>query len=153
MYDEEGLEISNKLIKQYLTDKLGESIQFCDTHRKNQSQFVFSSKLDIKDIVNILQSQDTMKDAAVKTHQALLNMNFNLNKFCDSEDLKNSWHNTNVLYTIVWFFAGLFKISKTHLLKDIDYDEIDKPDEMFDEYEFNQSSSSDKQRKNTFKIN
>ena len=90
IYDEEGLEISNKLIKQYLTDKLGESIQFCDTHRKNQSQFVFSSKLDIKDIVNILQSQDTMKDAAIKTHQALLNMNFNLYKFCDSEDLKNS---------------------------------------------------------------
>ena len=46
------------------------------------------------------------------------------------------------------FFAELFNISKTHLLKDINSDEIDKPDETFDKYGFNQSSSSDKQSKN-----
>ena len=75
---------------QYLSSKLGESIQFSDCHGKNQSQFVFSSKLDIKDIVNILRSQDTTKDTAIKTRQALLNMNFNLvDKFCDSKKLEN----------------------------------------------------------------
>ena len=146
---EEGLEISNKLIKQYLTDELGGSIQFCDSHRTNQSQYVFSSKLDVKDIVNILRSQDTMKGAAIKIRQALLNINFNLgDKFCDSKELENSWHNTNIPHTIVSFFAELFNISKTHLLKDINSYEIDNPNETFDEYEFNHSSSSDKQRKN-----
>ena len=145
MCEEEGLEISNKQIRQYLADELGKSIQFCDSHRKNQSQFVFSSKLDIKDIVNILRSQDTMKDAAIKISQALLNMNFNLeHKFCDSEELENSWHNTNKPDKIVSFLAEFFNISKTHLLKDINSDEIDKPDETFDEYELNKSSSSDK---------
>ena len=39
------------------------------------------------------------------------------------------------------------KMSKSQLLKDINSDEIDKLDESFDKYEFNQSSSSDKQRK------
>ena len=103
---EEGLEISSKLIKQYLADELGELIQFCDSHRKNRSQFVFSSKLDIKDIVNILRSQDTMKDAAIKIRQALLIMNFNLgDKFCNSEELENSWHNINIPDTIVSFFC------------------------------------------------
>ena len=82
--EEQGLEISNKLINQYLAEELGESIQLSDSYRKNQSQFVFSSKHDTKDIVNILQSQDTIKDAAIKICQALLNMNFNLvDKFCD----------------------------------------------------------------------
>lgn len=53
MCDGEDLEISNKLIKQYLPDELGESIQVCGSHRKNQSEFVVWSKLDIKDIANI----------------------------------------------------------------------------------------------------
>ena len=111
MCEEEGLEISNKLIKQYLADELGESIQFCDSHHKNQSQFVFSSKLDVKEIVNILRSQDIMKDAAIKIHQTLQNMSFNLgDKFCDSKELENLWHNTNIPDTIVLFFAELFKI-------------------------------------------
>ena len=68
-----------------------------------------------------------MKDAAIKIHQALLNMNFNLgNKFCDSEKFENSWHNTNVPDTIVSFFAELFNISETYLLKDTNSDEIEK---------------------------
>ena len=135
------------MVKQYLADELEESIQFCDSHRKNQSQFVFSSKLDIKDIVKILRSQDTMKDAAIKIRQAFLNMNFNLgDKFCHSEKLQNPCRNTNTLDAIVSFFAELFNMSKTHLLKDINSDEVDKPDETFDEYEFNQSSSSDEQK-------
>ena len=46
-----------------------------------------------------------------------------------------------------FIFAELFDISKTHLLKDISCDEINKPDETFGESKFNQSSSSDKQRK------
>lgn len=41
----------------------------------------------------------------------------------------------------------MWKISKSQLLKDINSDEIDKLGETFDKYEFNQSSSSDKQRK------
>ena len=40
-------------------------------------------------------------------------------------------------------FAALFNISKTDLLKYVNTDEIGKPDQTFDEYEFNQSSSSD----------
>ena len=89
-----------------------------------------------------------MKDATVKIRQALLNMSFNLgDKFCDSEELKNSWHNTNIPDTILLFFAELFKMTKSHLLKDINSDETDKPEKIFDEYEFSQSSSSDKQRK------
>ena len=79
MCEKESLEISNKLIKQYLADGLGEPIQFCDTHQKKQSQFVFSSKLNIKGIVRILRSQDTIKDATIIIHQALININFTSN--------------------------------------------------------------------------
>ena len=76
-------------------------------------------------------------------------MNFNLgDKFCDSEELENLWNKTNIPDTIVLFFAELFNISKTDLLKDINSDETDKPDETFGEYKFNQSSSSYKQIKN-----
>ena len=71
-------------------------------------------------------------------------MNFNLAvKFCDSQKLEKLWHNTNIPDTIVSFFAALFNISKTDLLKYVNTDEIGKPDQTFDEYEFNQSSSSD----------
>ena len=97
MFEKEGLKISNKLIKQYLADEFGESIPFCDSHRKNQPQLVFSLKLNIKFIANIPKSQDTTKDAAIKIRQALLNTNFELgDKFCDSEELENSWYNKNI---------------------------------------------------------
>ena len=39
------------------------------------------------------------------------------------------------------------KMSKSQSLKDINSDAIDKLDEKFDKYEFNQSSHSDKQTK------
>ena len=89
MCEKEGLKISNKLIKQYLADELGESIPFRDSHRKNQPQVAFSLKLDIKFIANILQSQDAMKDAAIKIRQALLNTNFELgDNFVTQRNLK-----------------------------------------------------------------
>ena len=75
-------------------------------------------------------------------------MNFNLgNKFCDTEELENLCHNTNILDTIVSYFAELYNMSRPDLLKDIKSHEADGPDGTFDENESNQSSSSDKQRK------
>ena len=96
-----------------------------------------------------------MKDAAIKIRQTMLNINFNLGgRSCDSEELANLWHNTNIPDTIVLFSAELIKLSKTHLVKDINSDEIDKPDKAFYKHEFNQRFSSAKQRKKKdFKIN
>ena len=86
------------------------------------------------------------------TCQALLTMNFNLAvKCCDSEELENGPWKLLAQYKRTRYnkiqFVEFFSISKAHLLRDINFDEIDKPDETFDEYEFNQSSSSDNQRK------
>ena len=75
-------------------------------------------------------------------------MNFDLeDKLCDSEELISSCLNTNISDTIVYFFVEFFNLSKTHILKDINPDETDNPDETFDEYEFRKISYSDKQRK------
>ena len=61
---EEEIDSQNREVKMFLEESFGNQIQFCDSDKKNQSPFVFSSSVDIKDVVNLLRSIDTIKSAA-----------------------------------------------------------------------------------------
>ena len=94
---EENIELYNNEIKTFMEDTFGEDIQLCSSERKNQSLFVFSSKISIKDILNKLQSLDTTKAVATKLRESLLSVDFNLNnKFCDAEELRELWQTTKM---------------------------------------------------------
>lgn len=116
--EKEDVVIVNKVIKSTLIDHFGDKIQFCESDRKNQSMFVFSSSIKTSDILNTLRSIDTIKSAADILWQALKNVDFCLkDKFCDAEKLKNSWCNTKIPNELLSFFSILFNVKKTTLIK------------------------------------
>ena len=54
--------------------------------------FVFSSSVDIKDVINTFRSINKIKSAAKIIRQSLLQIDFGLqDKFCDAEELKFAW--------------------------------------------------------------
>ena len=115
---DDGFEISNKEIKSFLTENLPGKIQFCESHRKNESQFVISSKVHVSDFVNILRSLDVTETAAGKMRKCIQNLDFNLDeKFCDTKELEESWYRTHIPDELLAFFSVLFTLKKTSLLK------------------------------------
>ena len=53
---------------------------------------VFSSSLDISDVINTIRALDSVKVAAKVIRSKFLNADFCLqDKFCDAEELKHSW--------------------------------------------------------------
>ena len=116
----DGLIIANKYIKMFLADELEDLIQFSDSDRKNVSQFVFSSRISVLDVVNLIRYRDDITDAATTLRNSFMSMDFGLSdKFCDFEELKQSWFNTNIPDNIVSFFTTLFDINKARFLEAI----------------------------------
>ena len=66
----EDTEIKNNEAKIFLEEFFGNSIQFCETDRQNQSSMVFSSPIDITDVINTLWSLHGVKSAAQTQRKA-----------------------------------------------------------------------------------
>ena len=115
----EDIDIKNNEVKSFLVEFLGDSIQFCESDRKNKPLMVFSSSLDISDVINTLRALHRVKVAAKVIRSKLLNVDFGLqDKFCDVEELKHSWRATKIPDELLIFFAELFNIKKTTMLKE-----------------------------------
>ena len=83
---EEEIDLQNSEGKMFLEESFGNQIQFWDSDKKNQSSFVFSSSVDIKDVINVLRSINTIKSAANILRQPLFSVDFGLkDQFCDAE--------------------------------------------------------------------
>ena len=129
----EDIDMKNNEVKSFLVEFLEDSIQFCESDRKNQPLMVFSSSLDISDVINTLRALDSVKVAAKVIRSKLLNVDFGLqDKFCDAEELKHSWRTTKIPDELLIFFAELFNIKKTTLLKEYynSNDEIEQESEQ-----------------------
>ena len=143
---ENASDLTNKEIKSFLIDELGDTILFCQPERKNQSQFVFSSSIDVNHVVNSLRNLNVIKEAAITIRKSPLEVNFGLDdSFCDAQQLKQSWRETKIPSSLVTFFSALFNISSTKLMKsetspEIDNDILDNPeDEDEDDTEISDS--------------
>ena len=76
----ENTVFNNSEIKLSITEFFGNSIQMFYLERKNESMFMYSSKI---------RSLDGVKIAAKKLRKSLLSFDFELNdKFCDAAELK-----------------------------------------------------------------
>ena len=92
---EEEIDLQNSEGKIFLEESFGNQIPFCESDKKNQLSFAFSSSVDIKDVNNVLRSINTLKSAANILQQPLFSVDFGLkDKFCDTEELKYAWRNT-----------------------------------------------------------
>ena len=117
--NENKLNFRNSEIKTFLVEAFGEEIKFCDPERKNQSQFVFSSSVKVEDVINFLRNLDVARTAGTEIRKVLLETDFELDdKFCDAQELQKSWTQMVIPDILVTFFASLFNVSKTKILKD-----------------------------------
>ena len=86
--EKEEIVFNNSEIKTFLISAFTDEIQFSNSDKVNELQIVFSSKIDIQDIVQILRKINIIKEAAIQIRQGFSSMNFNINnKFCDAEEL------------------------------------------------------------------
>ena len=91
------LVFNNFEIKLFITELFGGSIQMCYSERKSKSMFMYSSKIDIRDVIDKLRSLDEIKTAAQKLRKSLLSFDFELSdKFCDAGELKEAWENKSM---------------------------------------------------------
>ena len=118
--------ISNKEVKLFVIEHFGEEIQFICSKRKNESMILFSSKLTVEDVVQKMKSIDIVKDTARMIRQSLNTVEFGLDdKFGDAEELASSWNRCELPDILISFFATLFNIPQTILIKSfLDSDNI-----------------------------
>ena len=117
--------LSDKDIELFLVELFGSSIQFCSSERKNESLMVFSimvfsSEIELQDIVKKMRSLDSIKTAAATIRQSLLDLDFGLDdKFCDAEELKEA-SRKKVMPDVLLTFSTLFNLRLRNLLQGID---------------------------------
>ena len=110
--DKETIFISNSEVKIYLTETFGSEIQFAISERKNESHMVSSSSVSNDDVNKRLRPIDSTKLAAKKIRDIFLAMDFNLqDKFCDVEELRNSWEPFCTPDELITLFGTLFNIN------------------------------------------
>ena len=124
----------NNEVKMFLTEIFHDEVQFCNSERKNQSAFVFSSSVKLNDVVNMLRSMDATKAAASELRRSILSLDYGLkDKFCDAEEVKESWRSTKMPDQWITFLCELFNVKKSSFLHSyysdhiIDDEEEDHP--------------------------
>lgn len=86
--------------------------QFFKTKRGQQTPYVFfSANLHKEEVADIIRSCNPVAECTTLLREALQKVDFGLNdKFCDAQDLRNSWMESKVSEVSVIFFSTLFNI-------------------------------------------
>ena len=88
----DGNFLNNNEIKMFLSEMIGDDIQFCKPYAKNQSLLIFSAKLSMQDVVQRLQPININKEVASNLTDILLSTSFDIDdKFGDTNELEHSW--------------------------------------------------------------
>ena len=127
-------------MKTMLQNHYGEKIVITSNIRKNESDLVYSAHIKPEDLVIKMKNQDLMREAGQHIREAIQKVDFGLqDKFCDGDDLRDSWENTAMPMALINFFSALFRIPacKLHNLshKAADLPDNYKPDLVEDEEE------------------
>ena len=89
----ENIDLQNSKVKMFLEESFGNQIQFCDSVKKNQSSFVFSSSVDIKDAFSKTNSEianfSPLKFFCLYWPIVFERFIFSLWCFCKSESVSN----------------------------------------------------------------
>lgn len=75
-----------------------------ETFPNKESLFVFSSKFSVADIADTIRSNDKTPVAALELRKAPLTLALQLNdRFCDAQEFENSWKNTIIPHTVMFY--------------------------------------------------
>ena len=116
--ENDGVEIYNRDDKKFLLDHYGDKIQFCPSHRANEPEMFFSLEISVKDIAAKMRDMNFVKSCGEILREALRIVDFKIgDKFCDGHQLKESWETTQMPDQLLTFFASLFGINRSRMLK------------------------------------
>ena len=107
----------NHLIKSFIVETYGDQISFCKPYKKNESEVAFPSSISQAEIVQKIETHDSLTYSGKVIREALLKVDFGLqDSYCDKADLHNAYHGTDMPPELITFFSALFKIPKARLL-------------------------------------
>ena len=109
--------VTNKHARKLLVDHYGDEIRFCPSHRKNESDLVFSVDVTLDDVAKCLRNRNACQTAGEILSEAFDKVDFNLaDKFCDANEIRQSWLNTCMPDDFLTLLSALFKIPRSRLL-------------------------------------
>ena len=139
-----GGSVTNREVKILLINHFGDEIDFSTPKQANKSMMFFKRDIAAKMAENIRNS-NPLTQAASTIKDALLNVDFNLNdRFCDAQDLEESWDSTKIPEPLLHFFASLFNFDHKEFYVN---DELDQTVGEDDENSVSSKVSNEKRRK------
>ena len=82
---------------------------------------VFSSEIELQDIVQKMRSVDKIKRAAATIRQSLFDLDLGPDdKFCNAEELREAWGKKVIPDVLLTFFSTLFNLRLRNLLQGFD---------------------------------
>ena len=138
---------SNRELKLLFYEHYGSNVCFADSRgNPNKSAMVFLKVVSTEEIVDSLRSTDIVEKCALLIRESLLETNFDLgDKFCDANDLRQSWTNTPLPEVLLRFFGVLFKFDpqsfydtrtiKESTIVDEEEEEEEEEDDDYDDEE------------------
>jgi hypothetical protein len=141
------INIRNRDVKQLLIEHYSHRIQFAPNPRQNASEIVYSSSVRPEDLVVKVKNLDILRQSGILLRGLIQKVDFGLgDKFCDSEEIKESWEKTQMSDGLLTFFSSLFNIPKARMgkiqaiMQDHEEDEyLNDDNEAIDEEETDKS--------------
>ena len=116
--EDDDVEIYNRDVKKFILDHYGDEIRFCPSHRANEPEMCFSGEISIEDITAKMRDMNVVKSCGEILREAFMKVDFKISdKFCDGHELKESWETTQMPDQLLTFFASLFGIKRSRMLK------------------------------------
>ena len=89
--------IRNRDVKQMLIETYGDKIQFAQNPRRNVSEMVYSAKVHHENLVAKIKNLDILRQSGSLLRGLIQQVDSGLgDKFCDSEEIKESWEKTQM---------------------------------------------------------
>ena len=90
--DKHGVDtVSNEEVKLFMLEHLQDKIYFCESEQAKKSLLVFSSDLEMRDVIKKSRSLNTVKIAAQTIRKCFFEADFGLeDKYCDPKELNHS---------------------------------------------------------------
>ena len=90
--DKHGVDtVSNEEVKLFMLEHLQDKIYFCESEQAKKSLLVFSSDLEMRDVIKKSPSLNTVKIAAQTIRKCFFEADFGLeDKYCDPKELNHS---------------------------------------------------------------
>ena len=112
----ENIKVNNKELKLLLSNYFGNSIKFSKPTEANKPLMFFSSSLQTEEVADVIRSCNPVTECALLLRESLKKLDFGLNdKFCDAQDMRNSWTESKIPEVFIKFFSTLFDIDEKSL--------------------------------------